>query len=308
MVSPAQRRRRRLRIVAIAAAVAMLLSLFVGVITALSDNGETEDEQVLGDQTADVLAGAEVILYGDSLAVESAGMFRDLVVLEDDDLEVIPASYPGPAICDLEAVIPQDLATYDALEVAVMSFVGNNSTPCVQDAEGEGLTGEALADKYAEDAESVTELLTDGGVQVLWVGAPPSPGLPGGASELIDQAYRDLVDEWADRAPGQVHYAPAGEAVSGPDGEFVSSLPCLDDEVDMEALLEELDVGQDRDDLELDGAAGCNDGEIRVRSDDEIHFCPVEREDDELGCPTYSSGAVRYGEAMAEATLALLDA
>lgn len=300
MVSPAQRR-RRLQLVAMVAAAAMVLSLFVGVISALSGNDDASQPDT--DEADDPLTPTDpdVILYGDSLAVESAFHFQAELIFENADLEVVPAPEPGMAICDFAEIIERDLAD-EPPEVAVLTFAGNNRTECVQGEDGEGLTGEALASQYAEDAEAVTELLVDRDVQVLWVGVPPSPGLPGGASQQIDQEYRDLVEDWSDRAPGMIHYSPVGDVVAGPDGEYVERLPCLEDEGDeLDEALEEVEGELD----DIDDVR-CVDGEIRVRSDDEIHFCPVEREDNELLCPTYASGARRYGEAMAEAALELL--
>jgi hypothetical protein len=47
---------------------------------------------------------------------------------------------------------------------------------------------------------------------------------------------------------------------------------------------------------------GCNGGSIVVRSPDGAYFCPVQPASAAAvtnGCPTYSSGAVRYGRAIA---------
>lgn len=306
MVSPAQRR-RRLQIVALLAAVAMLSSMIVGAINALA--GGDDSAAPPEGEAPDDPEPADVILYGDSLATEAVFHFQAELLEADDELAIVPGASPGLAICDFIETISQDLVAYETPEVAVLEFAGNNATPCVADAGGERLTGQALADKYAQDAELVTDVLVQNGIQVLWVGPPPAPGLPGGASEAIDQAYRDLVDEWSEREPDMVHYAPAGEAVTGPGGEYVAALPCLDDERDPEDVLATLDeLGLEYEEEELtSGGVGCANDEIQVRNDDEIHFCPVELGADDLICPTYSSGARRYGEAMAAATLDLLD-
>jgi hypothetical protein len=116
-------------------------------------------------------------------------------------------------------------------------------------------------------------------------GPPPAPGLPGGATELIDDAELALVTRWAGIDIGHVRYSPAGDTVAGDDRAYESRLPCLDDE------------GPEQ---------GCDGGQITVRSADRIHFCPsgiIGRE----ACPEYSSGALRYGQEMARVAAQALD-
>lgn len=274
MPSPAQK--RKLRIVAIIIAASMILPISAGAISVISGNSTSSDADDLPEAIP-----PDVVLYGDSLSAEAAVPFQ--FALAGSEVHAKPV--PGTAICDAHQTIARDVRSTPP-QVAVLQFVGNNSTSCVADDDGEPLSGEALAEAYLEDAEAVTGLLTENGVQVVWVGGPPAPGLPGEADELIDEGYRALVEEWEERAPGQVHYAPAAEAVTGSDGEYVDSLPCLEDEEQAAA------------------ESGCEDGEIRVRSDDRIHFCP--ETPGEMFCESYSSGARRYGEAMADAVASLL--
>jgi hypothetical protein len=217
--------------------------------------------------------GDLVILYGDSLSWESAGPFTQALERRPDT-EVLVRGVPGAAICDLADQMRSDLDEHDNLSAVVIEFVGNNATRCVA-----GLTGPALADRYADDARTVTDLFVDRGIPVVWAGVPEAPGLPGGASILLDADYHVLVDG----ASGPVWYAPAGAAVTGPNGEFVTDLDCLPDE------------GVDQ---------GCVDGRITVRSPDRIHFCPTAGN---APCPVYSSGARRFGEAMAAGAIQSLD-
>jgi hypothetical protein len=77
---------------------------------------------------------------------------------------------------------------------------------------------------------------------------------------------------------GAVEYVDAGRAVVA-GGRFTATLPCLPSE----------------------GAAdGCVDGRIPVRALDGVHFCPRREGPGTDGCPVYSSGAVRFGFAMAQ--------
>ena len=76
---------------------------------------------------------------------------------------------------------------------------------------------------------------------------------------------------------GPVEYVDAGRAVVEGD-RFTATLPCLPSE---------------------GPAEGCVDGRIRVRALDGVHFCPVREGPGTDHCPVYSSGAVRFGLAMA---------
>ena len=80
-----------------------------------------------------------------------------------------------------------------------------------------------------------------------------------------------------------ISYADAGLSVADAGGNWTATLPCLPGE---------------------DEAKGCVDGQIPVRAADHGHFCPTVAED--LGgvvpqCPVWSSGAWRYGAAVAQA-------
>lgn len=214
-----------------------------------------------------------VILYGDSLSVESAGAFQ-AEVERTTDADVVIRALPGISPCDALDEMEQDLALDPT--VVVLQFVGNNASPCIQGPGGEELTGRALADRLEADASAATEMFATEGVRVVLVGGPPAPGLPGDASREIADAYDEIVNEWAGRDLGRVRYADAAATVTGADHAFVRRLPCRDDE------------GEDD---------GCEDGEVVVRSADRIHFCPVEH--DEFACPVPAPGARRFGEEMA---------
>lgn len=224
-------------------------------------------------------AGKRVVLYGDSLSVEAGGAFASSLA-EDTEAEVTVKAVPGIAPCDAYEAMEADLANPATRPaVAVIQFTGNNATDCVAGPDGP-LTGPALAERYAADVRAAVELFATQGVRVVLVGTASAPGLPGGAERLIDDEYLRIVTEWAGRDIGRVRYAPAGTLVTGEDGAYVESLPCLAGE---------------------GSAKGCAGGSIPVRSPDRIHFCPVDPRDD-LTCPVYSSGATRFGTEMARVT------
>jgi hypothetical protein len=268
---------RRLAVLVVAAVV--LVAGAVGVVAAV--RGERR-----------VGAGERVVLYGDSLSVEAGPAFV-AAVRAGSDAEVEVRATPGTAPCDALASIRADLAGAGAgaapgpPSVAVLQFTGNNATPCVAGPGGSPLTGAALAERYAADVGTAAEELAAAGVRVVIAGPPPAPGLPGRATELIDEGYLSLVTRWAGIDIGRVRYAPAGEAVAGDDRAYVQRLPCRSGSGEGEA-------------------EGCEGGEIVVRSPDRIHFCPTALTD-ELTCPVHSSGAERFGDEMARVAIQALD-
>lgn len=228
-------------------------------------------------------AGDRVILYGDSLSVESGGPFVE-AMRRSTDAEVVTRALPGTAPCDAYDAMVADMADPATRpDVVVIQYTGNNATDCTQGPDGEPLTGPALAQRYATDTAAAVELFATQGVRVVVAGTVDAPGLPGDAEGLIDDEYLRIVTQWAGRDIGRVRYAPAGETVEGDGGAFVDTLPCLSGETE---------------------ADGCQGGQIVVRSPDRIHFCPVVTDD--LACPDYSSGAERFGSEMSRvATQAL---
>lgn len=224
--------------------------------------------------------GGLVILYGDSLSVEASGAFLDEMA-RTTTAEVITRVVPGHSPCDALPTMRDDLALEPT--VVVIQYVGNNASPCVQGPDGAGLSGPALVERFDADVRAATEMFATRGTRVVLVGGPDAPGLPGEASVEIAEAYDRIVNEWAGRDIGMVRYADAAATVTR-DHRFAARLPCHPGE------------GPDE---------GCVDGEVTVRSDDRIHFCP--RPGDELACPVPSPGARRFGEEMARVAALALD-
>lgn len=222
-----------------------------------------------------------VVLYGDSLSVESAGAFVDELE-RTSEAEVITRPVPGESPCDALDTMRDDLALEPA--VVVIQYVGNNASPCMLGDDGRPLTGQALTDRTAADVRAAAELFATAGTRVVLVGGPHAPGLPAGDATLdIADAYLRIVNEWPGEL-GRIRYADAAATVTGPDRRYAERLPCRDGE------------GADE---------GCADGEVVVRSPDRIHFCPAEH--GELVCPVPSPGARRFGQEMARVTRMALD-
>jgi len=225
-----------------------------------------------------VTAGTKrrVILYGDSLAFEARDAFA-LSLQTGGDVEVVDRTFGGTAICDRLDRMRQDLHDLQPSAVA-FEFVGNNVTPCMRGSAGP-LTGDGLVRKYRDDARTATELFAGAGVRVYWMGAP-TPATPEAADFAgVRRQYEADSGRLTFATPplSRVRYVDAGQAVLD-GGRFTTTLPCLPSEGEGE---------------------GCVDGRIPVRALDGLHLCPVRTRQGDDRCPVYSSGAVRFGLAMA---------
>ena len=136
-------------------------------------------------------------------------------------------TYGGTALCDW---LPRMRAALDQEHPAavVLVFSGNNSTPCVQ-----GLTGQALTDRYKAGVDSVLTMLTSGHYAanlVLirvpisrgeankafingWTVAPSAYVYDAGSAVAPNQKYVDTLNGVRVRTPDGVHLTPAGSKI-----------------------------------------------------------------------------------------------
>lgn len=233
------------------------------------------------------LARPVVVLYGDSLAWEARHIFEQ--ALADHPVEVITRTFGGTAICDWHDEMAIDAATLRP-GLVVIEFVGNNYTPCMQDQAGEALVGDALVDRYAADAETAVALFASIDAQIVFAGAPIAR--PSTATLDLHRAPLNVVYQELGERLDHVHYVDAGSTVLD-DGEWAATLPCLPVEPCPDAS--------------PDSAAAANS----VRAPDGLHFCPASAEASRGvtgDCPVWSSGAFRYGIALAQPALESLAA
>jgi hypothetical protein len=223
------------------------------------------------------LSDPVVVLYGDSLAWESRDAFA--LALAGHGLEVETRTFGGTAICDWLGQMTQDASTI-APGIVIVEFSGNAFTACMTDVNGVSLSGPELEERYEADATTVIDTFVPLGTQVVFAGAPVT-GSDEAATRVgrLNAMYLELAQSNAG-----VHYVDAGAAVLFEDS-YTVTLPCLS--------VEPCVGGYDSNGLAVNV----------VRSPDGVHFCPVNDQavrgltDD---CPVWSSGAFRYGTALAQ--------
>jgi hypothetical protein len=275
------RRRATSGIVAVAAVTAtavLLAAVFGAGAAALARRTRAHDADRAPIR---VVAGEHVVLWGDSLAYEAALPFvARLRAATGNSVVVDPRTYGGTATCDWLPDIEREVASA-RIAVALLEFSGNALTPCMAGTDGRPLRGAAYLAAYRRATLDAIRVLRAAGARVYLVGAPrgrtPSP-----EGEALQRWYRRVAGERRG-----VVFLDAGAAVLDR-GRWTSTLPCLADE---------------------NAADGCVSGRIVVRAPDGAHFCPG------AGpavrgvtgpCPRWSSGAVRYGRAMADAVAEVL--
>ena len=216
-----------------------------------------------------------VILYGDSLAWEAQDSFRQALRIAGIR-EVSTETFGGTAICDWLPQMRRDAIIVHP-RVVVVEFSGNAFTPCMRDSDGRPLSGPTYMARYRQDAATVLGIFHAVGTIVYLAGAPISR-----QAELthsggpLNQLYAALA-----ATNLGVRYVDAGQTVLN-HGRWTERLPCLPDEP-------------------CDRRPGSNRQNV-VRAPDGAHFCPVggaaARGVTGL-CPVWSSGAYRYGLALA---------
>jgi hypothetical protein len=205
-----------------------------------------------------------VVMLGDSLAHEVSGVVGFFAAPR----RIVPKFWGGTAPCDWLGVNLEASRS----SVVVVSFTGNRATRCMEDGAGGYLRGAALVDRYRADLTALVRRARASGAQVLLVGQPyRAPSFEADAEvDGINAIYRELAKQRF------VSFVDAGAFVEL-DGRYTPRLPCAPFD------------------------AVCDpDGTVVVRGDG-VHFCPVEGPSS--NCPVWSSGAVRFGMAIASAAM-----
>jgi lysophospholipase L1-like esterase len=234
----AARRPRRRYVVT--GALGFLLVVVAGAAVAIAGRATSDGDADRGPAAS----GPDVAVVGDSLIEQSRDQF--VAHAEERGLTVRTWAYGGSAPCDW-------LDVFDELAAAppdhlVISFSGNDYTPCVNPDGGPPRDPATVAAAYAEMMPGIVDRFADGGAAV-YVVVPPPVGEP--SSEPTAAAVRAVYTELAAERPWLTIVDPA--PLLGPDRRFHLTLPCEAWEAD-----------------------DCRpDGTVTVRRDDGIHLTPT---------------------------------
>ncbi len=233
----ARPRRRRALTAVVGVVVAVAAIVFGAVVLTKGDSsdggaGDDRDERL------------DVAIVGDSLIEQSRDQFR--AHAEDQGLSVETFAFGGSAPCDWMDVF-EDFAASRPRQL-IISFAGNDSTPCINPGGGPPRDPQTIADAYAVTVPEIVDLYADTDTEV-YVVLPPPVGEP--ASEPTAVAIRSMYRDLANDRPAVTLVDPA--PLLGPDGQFHLTLACVDWES-----------------AECDAA-----GSVTVRKDDGIHLTPA---------------------------------
>jgi hypothetical protein len=220
-----------------------------------------------------------VVLYGDSLAREAEEFFRARLAQAGVG-NVQTRTFGGTAICDWFDSMRRDAVDLRP-DVVVVEFSGNALTPCMMNLDGTALDHTAWHAKYVDDAREVLRIFAATDTEVYFAGAPRSR-----SAELRNDPdinwFNSMYAALSSGAP-KASYLDAGASVLS-NGRWTETLPCLPAEP-------------------CTGPGGLN----VVRAPDGGHFCPGAANAVRgvtAVCSVWSSGAFRYGTAMADGVLA----
>ena len=255
--------------------------------TATPDAGPRTLTASIPDTSAENASEPRIVLYGDSLSSESQGYFAEYLIRNGvTDLQT--RTFGGTALCDYLGAMREDAAVFHPTTV-VIEFSGNAFTPCMQDANGTPVTGDEFFARYRDAATEALRIFAPSGTHVYFVGSPVSSRTlqtRNRNSEGLNRLYASLSKL------GLSTYVDAGAAVLD-HGHWTETLPCLADEPCADAT-------------DTNGTPT-----NVVRAPDGVHFCPgspgaVRGVTGE--CPVWSSGAFRFGSAMATPVVQALSA
>jgi hypothetical protein len=220
-----------------------------------------------------------VVLYGDSLASESRAFFV-AALASGGVTKVTTRTLGGTAICDWLAQMRHDAAALRP-DAVVVEFSGNALTPCMRAPDGTVLSSVRYFHKYTVDAKTVLRIFVPRHALVFFAGAPISRS----AEQSHDPTTVRLHAIYARLAKSTPYgrYIDAGASVLL-HGRWAKTLPCLVTEP-------------------CTGGHNAKGTPVNVvRAPDGGHFCPGAPpavHGVTTACPVWSSGAWRFGNAMA---------
>jgi hypothetical protein len=234
--------------------------------------------------TTEALAARRVMLYGDSLAVQSQGFFVAKLA-RAGVTQVTNRTFGGTAICDWLGQMRADAKVIHP-DAVVVEFSGNALTPCMKGPHGTLLSSAAYFEKYTTDAAAALSIFSPEHSIVFYAGAPISRD----AERSGDPTTARLHAMYAAVARSSPYgrYTDAGASVLAA-GQWTETLPCLPGEP-------------------CPGGRNANGIPVNVvRAPDGGHFCPGAPpavRGVTVPCPLWDSGAWRFGNALAAPVIA----
>lgn len=212
-----------------------------------------------------------VVVYGDSLTTEASPYLHGLV-REVAGVATLVRGAPGGATCDLFGEMARD-ARHLRPALVVVQFSGNNLTECMEDDQGNALTGDAWLAKYRADTVRAIQLLRPMGAPIYLATSPIGLLAERKGEDDVHRLAR-MHREVAAGHPG-VRLVDAGRAVLALGRYWTETLKCLPREP-------------------CSGGVDTNADRVnRVRAPDGVHFCPVPYAA-VWECPVWSAGAHRF--------------
>lgn len=225
-----------------------------------------------------------IIVYGDSIAVESSNQLRAAL---GPDWTVVLRTFGGTAPCDWSEWAERDIRAYRPA-IVLTSFIGNAGSPCTVD---DGMPStETLVRLYTAHLATIARAGAAWGAQVILTTAPPPS-----ATGFVERTSAIATATW------QVARALAAEGlpVFASDDGGVLQEPTANDRVGAQWLPCDPDGSEQ---------GACVDGSVQVHAPppDGIHLCPtLEPRPSPDDCAVRNIGAERYAAALADTVRAV---
>jgi hypothetical protein len=221
------------------------------------------------------------LAYGDSLTYETTPTVAARFASKPS-WRVTVRAYPYVALCDMVGWLQADLVSGARPTIITVETHGGDSTPCMDEPDGTQIVRDS-PDYYAHyraDFDAFFAAATSIGARVVVFATPPDKA----ATSQIEQNTLTAIATTEAGLFHGVSISKAGRTALG-GNRWRQTERCVAIET---------------------AAMGCDTttDQIIVRAPDTVHFCPTGYADLNAllaGCPIYSSGAYRYGRALASA-------
>ncbi len=229
-------------------------------------------------------APTPVLVYGDSLMKEASSTINAVTATSPDPATAVgmagrsPCDFLKEATGAFNKVVAHQLVHYNLF---VIETAGNSNTTCMREPGSKHDMTIASAEweaKYRTDLNALVSLAESKGTPVLFVSPPPFAGISTPRNDIYTTVEPQLKIDHP-----EVTFTDGPRLAVSNDGAFTSTMPCLASET---------------------AADGCSNGMITIRSPfDDLHFCPTGFHNNikVTGCSVYDGGAVRFGQAIADA-------